>query len=170
MSDIEKKTVDQQAEAKTAPAAKVSAEAAPAAEIKFAAAEMPQFVRLAAEKSAFQAKEAYDAFRKAAEDTSGAIEDCVSNANKGATALNRQIIGAIKETASAQLDLASDLAGARTPAEALELQNRFIRARMEAATDRTQAIFRLFGEITLETAKPIRENATRTFDFFGQAR
>jgi phasin len=156
--------------AEPAPATKASEQAKPAAEIKFAGAEVPQIVRVMAEKSASQAKETYDAIRMAAENASGAIEDCVSNASKGATALNRQIIGAIKENATAQLDLASDLAGARSPAEALELQNRFVRARMEAVSDRTQAIVRLFGEITLETAKPIRENASRAFDVFSPAR
>lgn len=170
MSDIETKAADQPAEARPLPAAKAAPQARPAAETGFAAAEMPQVMRLMAEQGASHARDTYDAFRKAAETTSGAIEDCVSCASKGATALNRQIIGAIKENTTAQLDLASDLVGARSPAEALEMQNRFVRDRMEAMSDRTQAIVRLVGEITLETAKPIRESASRAFDLFGQAR
>lgn len=170
MSDIENKTADQTAEAKRPAATKSATEAKPAAEFKFAGTEVPQMVRLMTEKSASQARETYDAIRMAAETTSGTIEDCVTNASKGVTALNRQVIGAIKENAAAQFDLASDLAGARSPAEALELHNKFVRARVEAMNDRTQAIFRLFGEITLETAKPIRENASRAMDVFVPAR
>ena len=45
-----------------------------------------------------------------------------------------------------------------------------MRARMDALTSRSQAIARLVGEITIEAAKPIRENAARTFDVIADAR
>ena len=164
MSENEKKVSVEAVPAKAAPAPK----AVP--ELKFVTAEVPQVVRKLAEQSVTKAKDTYEVFKTAAENASGAIEDSVTSASKGATALNRQIIGAIKDTATAQFDLVSDLAGVRTPAEAIELHNRFMRARMDALTSRSQAIARLVGEITIEAAKPIRENAARTFDVIADAR
>lgn len=161
MSDVQIETEEAAAEPQPVekPAEKQSKTAARAAD---SGPMVPDSVREAVETGVTQAKKSYDRVKASAEEATEALEESFAAAMRGANDFNEQVMDAFKTDARAQFDLVRDLAAAATPAEALELQSKFLYERIDAAQARSAALAKLVSRFTSEAAEPMRASVVRT--------
>ncbi|MDP2622131.1 MAG: phasin family protein [Hyphomicrobiales bacterium] len=161
MSDVQIET--EEAAAEPRPVEK-RAERQPkvAARAADAGAMVPESVREAVETGVTQAKQSYDRVKASAEEATEALEETFAAAMRGASDFNEQVMAAFKADTRAQFDLVRDLARIETPAQAFELQGKFLNARIEAAQARSAALAKLVNRVAGETTEPVRESVLRT--------
>lgn len=131
--------------------------------VPFVGAAVASSVREVAEKSVKQAKESYDQFKAAAEDTTEILEESFATATKGVGEFNRKVIEAFKSNTDAQFDLFRDLVGVKTPAEAFELHNSFVRKQIAALSAQSKDMVELVKDTMTKTTKPLGDNVLKTF-------
>src|SRR5580692_2221911 len=83
--------------------------------------EVPEQVRAFAEKGVSQARDSYAKFKDVAESHNGTIEAVFSSASKGYSAYSAKLLEMMKANTTATLDFAQELAGIKSPSEAMEL-------------------------------------------------
>ena len=112
--------------------------------------EVPESMRALAEKSVAQARQLYERSK----DAFDAILEHWEKSFGGTVALNRKIIGIVERNITSSFDLATKLAGAKTSAEAVELQT--AHWRKQWGNLHVQA-----GEVRALAAKAIWHNLSR---------
>ena len=157
MSDMQVETVEAAAAEK--PVENQPKAAPRAADAGFMA---PETVREAVETGVTQAKQSYDRVKATAEEANESFEETIAAAMRGAGEFNEQVMAAFKADAYAQFDLVRDLARVGTPAEAFDLQGKFLHARLDAAQRRSAALAKLVNRVAEETAEPVREGVLQT--------
>jgi phasin len=127
-------------------------------------ATVPESVRALAEQTVTQTREAYERAKGAVEEAVEALERSFDAAGQGAVAFNRKMIEIHQRNLNSGFDLAKKLAGAKNLAEIVELQSGYIRQQFDTLTSQAGEVRALSSKIAADTAEPIKEQVTRSFD------
>jgi phasin len=125
--------------------------------------EVPEQMRAFAEKGVSQARHNYARFKDAAEAHNGTIEAVFSTFSKGASEYSAKLMEMVKSTTSANLDLAQELIGVKSPSEAMELWSSHTRKQFEAFTALSKELAELAQRVASDAAEPINANASKLF-------
>jgi phasin len=125
--------------------------------------EMPEAFRHLAEKGVQQAKEAYARVKTAAEEATDMMEDTYATATKGATEFHLKAIEALRANVNASFDYASDMAGAKTLSEAVELAASHMRKQYDALSAQTKELSALAQKIAGESTEPFKAGMSKAF-------
>lgn len=118
--------------------------------------EVPGAFRELAEKSLTQAKENYEKMKSAAEETTDLIEETYSTACKGCTGYGLKVIETARANTDATFDLMTELMGAKTYAEVVELTSGFMRKQFETMTAQAKTLSEEAQKVATDTAEPIK--------------
>ena len=113
------------------------------------------------EAGAERARLAYDAYRRAAEEANGVLEEMLASVSKGTNALQTQALSAARANVDAGFDLLDKLLKAKTLAEALELQTSFARQQFEAFGAQARELQALSTQVQDEATRPLKSNVGR---------
>jgi hypothetical protein len=129
--------------------------------------QMPESVRAFAERSVAQTREV-------CEQSVGAVleswERLVDAAGQGAAALNRTVIDMTRRNIHGGFGLAQNLAGARSLAEAMEVQATHWRKQISELAAQSEEMGRLSAKLTADMAAPIKAQVIRGTRAFLSAR
>ncbi|MBB4304111.1 phasin [Rhodobium orientis] len=125
--------------------------------------EVPTAMREMAEKSVTQARDAYDKFKTATEDATGMMEDSYETSRQNAVEFNRKAIDLVKENTAATFDFFKDLLGAKSMAEAIELQTGFARKQFETAGSQVKDMQELMTKAATDASQPFKEVVEKSF-------
>lgn len=125
--------------------------------------EVPEQMRAFAEKGVSQARDNYARFKDVAETHNSTMEAVFSNASKGFSEYSSKMMEFIKANTSANLDLAQELVGVKTPSEALELWTSHTKKQFEAFSAWSKELTELSQRVATETVEPIKANASKLF-------
>ncbi|ODS01561.1 hypothetical protein AUC69_06220 [Methyloceanibacter superfactus] len=125
---------------------------------------VPESVRMLAEKTVNQTREAYERGKESLEESIDALERSFDAAGQGATAFNRKLIDIAQRNLNSGFDLAKNLAAAKNLAEIVELQSAFIRSQFDVFASQAGEIRALTTKIAADTAEPIKDQVSRTMD------
>jgi phasin len=125
--------------------------------------EVPEQMRALAEKGVSQCRDNYAKFKDVAESHNGTIEAVFSVFSRGAKEYSAKLTEMMKEAATANLDFAQALVGAKTPAEAMELWSSHTRKQFEAFTAHSKELAELTQKVAADSAEPIKANASKMF-------
>ncbi|HEX2137183.1 MAG TPA: phasin [Microvirga sp.] len=131
--------------------------------------QVPVAVREIAERSIRQAKETYDRFKIAAEDATDVLEDTYATVTKGVTEVNLKALQVAQDNTNAAFDLARDLFGVKSFAEAVELHTTYLRGRFDANVAQAKELTALVNSIADDAARPAREGFERSMEQWKQA-
>jgi len=120
-------------------------------------ARMPEAVHALAEKSVAQTRELYEHSLEAALES---WERFVDVAGQGAIALNRKAIDIARRNIHTGFGLAESLAGAKNPAEVMELQATFWRKQLGDLTVQAEEMRTLSTKVTANLTAPIKAQVT----------
>jgi len=121
--------------------------------------EVPAVFRDIAEKSAAQARDGYAKIKTATEDATEMAEDTYETARQGAFTFGAKALEMAQLNSEASFSLARDLFGAKTFAEAIELQSNFARKQLDVLG--TQA--KDFQALTQKYVDDSTKQVERTF-------
>ncbi|HEY1543738.1 MAG TPA: phasin [Xanthobacteraceae bacterium] len=127
----------------------------------FAGVEAPAAFRDIAEKSLSHAKDSYERMRSAAEEATGVLESTYATASKGAADYGLKMLELARENTNATFDFATELLGAKTFSEVVELSSAHARKQFEALTEQSKELAALAQKVATETAEPIKEGMTK---------
>lgn len=119
--------------------------------------EVPEIFREAAEKSAKQAKDAYEKMRSAAEEATDILEDQFETTRTGLVALNAKAIDAAKANSDATFKFAKDSLAVKSVAEAIELQTAFARQQYDLMAAQAKEMQELVQKVATETTAPMKD-------------
>ncbi|MGH6736135.1 MAG: phasin family protein [Methyloceanibacter sp.] len=118
-------------------------------------------MRTLAEKNVAQTRELYEHSKVALETALETVERSFDSMGQGAIALNHKVIDIAQRNVNSGLDLAKSLAGAKTLAEAIELQAAYWQRQFGVLADQAEEVRNLSTQVTADAAKPIKEQAAR---------
>ena len=124
--------------------------------------EVPEAVREFAEKGVKQAKENYDKFKAAAEETTDLLETAYTAASKGATEFNLKALEALRANVNASFDYTRELFASKSLSEAVELSASHMRKQFETLSVQAKTFSTLAQKIATETAEPIKAGMSKT--------
>jgi phasin len=113
-----------------------------------------------AEKGIVQAKENYAKMKSAAEEATGILEHTYANASKGAADYGLKVIEAARANSNAAFDYATELLGARTLAQMVEISTAHTRKQIESMTEQARELSTLAQKVATTTAEPLKEGFT----------
>ncbi|HUG60284.1 MAG TPA: TIGR01841 family phasin [Methylomirabilota bacterium] len=119
--------------------------------------EMPEIFRDAAEKSAKQAKDAYEKMRNVAEEATDILEDQFETSRTGFVALNSKALDSAKATSDATFKFAKDVLAVKTFAEMIELQTAFARQQYELFAGQSKEMTELFQKVSTDASAPVKD-------------
>lgn len=125
--------------------------------------EVPAAFRELAEKGVSQAKENYEKMKTAAEEATDLLEGTYATASKGASEYGFKMIEAARVNTNAAFDFATDLMGAKSFSELVELSTAHARKQFEALTSQTKELTALAQKVAAETAEPVKESVNKAF-------
>ena len=126
------------------------------------AAETPEAVRAYAEKTLAQLRESYTQARQSLEEATRALEASLEHANKGASEFNVKAMEMAQRNVNAGFEFARRLAGARSQAEAIEMQTQFMRDQLDAARAQSEEFQQLVARIATDASQPIQQQFSRS--------
>ena len=118
--------------------------------------EVPAAFRELAEKSLAQAKENYEKMKSVAEEATDLIEDTYATASKGYTDYGLKVIETARANSDATFDLMTELMGAKSYSEAVELTSGYMRKQFETMTAQAKELSEHAQKVATETAEPIK--------------
>jgi phasin len=121
------------------------------------ASEATASFREIAEKGIGQAKDTYAKMKTAAEEATGMLEHTYANASKGAADYGLKVIEAARANSNAAFDFATELLGARTMAQMVEISTAHTRKQIESITEQARELSALAQKVATTTAEPIKE-------------
>ena len=127
-------------------------------------AAVPEGVRVLAEKSVAQTREAYDRSLNAFEASLTTFERSFEAAGQGAAAFNRKIVDIARRNVDVSFDLAKSLASAKNLADIVELQAAFWRKQFGVLTAQAEEVRALSTKVTADMAKPIKSQMAGSAD------
>src|SRR5258708_6080563 len=110
-----------------------------------------------AEKSIVQAKDTYAKMKTAAEEATGILEHTYANASKGAADYGLKVIEAARTNSNAAFDFATELCGARTMAQMVEISTAHTRKQIGGMSEQARELSALAQKVATTTAEPIKE-------------
>jgi phasin len=112
------------------------------------------------EKGIVQAKENYAKMKSAAEEATGILEHTYANASKGAADYGLKMIEAARANSNAAFDYATELLGARTLAQMVEISTAHTRKQIDSITEQARELSTLAQKLATTTAEPLKEGFT----------
>jgi phasin len=125
--------------------------------------EIPAAFREFAEKGVSQAKEHYEKMKTAAEEATGLMEGTYATASKGITEYNSKVIETARLNTNAAFDFVSQLMGAKTFSDFVELSTAHSRKQFETLTAQSKELAALAQKVATETVEPVKESVTKAF-------
>ena len=110
-----------------------------------------------AEKSIIQAKDTYAKMKTATEEATGILDHTYANASKGAADYGLKVIEAARANSNAAFDFATELLGARTMAQMVEISTAHTRKQIESITEQARELSTLAQKVATTTAEPLKE-------------
>jgi phasin len=107
-----------------------------------------------------QARETHARFSEAIEDTSEALEQAFSNANRGTAEYRAKLMDIARANTDAAFDMMRELMGARSLPELLEVSTSHTRRQLETASAQMRELTELTQKVATETAGPLRQSMT----------
>ena len=123
--------------------------------------EVPAAFREFAEKTLNDSKEAYSKFKTAAEEATEALEDSFETARAGALEFGHKTLDATKANSDAFFAFAKELLGAKTFAEAVELQTSFVRKQAETFTAQAKDFQEFTQKFATAASRPVKETVEK---------
>ena len=151
------------AQPKTAKPATPAATPFDAFSVNMPAVEVPVIFRDMAEKTVAQARDGFAKIKTAAEEATDMVEDTYETARDGAFALGVKALDAAKTNSDASYAFAKDLFGAKTFAEAIELQTAFARKQFDSVGAQFKEMQELTQKFLADTTKPVTAQVEKTF-------
>jgi phasin len=111
---------------------------------------IPEGVRVLAERTVDQTREAYDRSTDAFEASVATFEKSFDAAGQGAAAFNRKIIDIARRNLNSSFDLAKSLAGAKSLADMVELQTAYWRKQFVTLTAQAEEVRELSTKVTAD--------------------
>jgi phasin len=124
------------------------------------AAEATAAFRQFAEKGLSQAKDNYAKMKTAAEEATTILETSYANASKGAADYGLKMVEMARTNSNATFDFATELLGARTFAQVVEISTAHTRKQIEALTEQVKELSTLAQKVATHTAEPIKDGFT----------
>ena len=118
--------------------------------------QVPASMRALAEMNVAQTRELYQRSANAIEAVFESWEDCFDAAGQGAVAFNRKILDIMERNISTGFDLATRLARAKNPFEAIELQAAYWRKQFGELRMQAEEVRTLLERVTDSVAEPIK--------------
>lgn len=118
--------------------------------------EVPAAFRELAEKSVAQAKENYEKMKSAAEEATDLVEDTYNTACKGCTDYGLKMIETARANSDAAFDLMTDLMGAKSYADVVELTSSYMRKQFDAFGTQAKELSEHVQKVATDTAEPIK--------------
>jgi phasin len=125
--------------------------------------EIPAAFREFAEKGVSQAKEHYEKMKTAAEEANGLMEGTYATASKGITEYNSKVIETARLNTNSAFDFVSQLMGAKTFSDFVELSTAHARKQFETLTAQSKELASLAQKVTTETAEPVKKSVSNAF-------
>jgi phasin len=129
----------------------------PEQEITMAAPEnfqIPPDMRVFAEKSIGQAKQAFDGFITAAQQAVTAFEGHAETARKGARTVAEKAMSFAEQNIAKSFELAQQLVQAKDVQEVLKLQGDFIRSQIQVLSEQARELGESAGQAAKDAAQP----------------
>lgn len=126
--------------------------------------QVPEAMRALAEKNIAQTRELYERSKDALESVLESWERTFDAAGQGVAALNRKVIDFTQRNINSGFDLAKSVAGAKSLAEAMELQTAYWRKQLDALAAQAEEVRTLSTKVTADAAEPIKAQVTRSMD------
>ena len=118
--------------------------------------QVPASMRALAEMNVAQMRALYERSANAFEAVFESWEDCLDAAGQGAVALNRKIMDIAERNISTGFDLATRLARAKNPVEAIALQAAYWRKQFGELRMQAEEVRTLLERVTDSVAEPIK--------------
>ena len=118
--------------------------------------EMPADMRVFAERSVEQAKQAFDGFISAAHQAVNAFEGQAETARKGARQVAEKAISFAEKNVANSFEFAQQLVRAKDVQEVLRLQADFIRGQMQVLSEQVRELGETAGKAATEATTPKR--------------
>ncbi|MGA7535453.1 MAG: phasin family protein [Pseudolabrys sp.] len=122
--------------------------------------QVPASMRALAEMNVAQTRALYQRSANAFEAVFESWEDCLDAAGQGAVAFNRKIMDIAERNISTGFDLATRLARAKNPFEAIELQAAYWRKQFGELRMQAEEVRTLLERVTDSVAEPIKAQVT----------
>src|ERR1700694_1484725 len=110
-----------------------------------------------AEKGISRAKDNYAKMKTAAEEATSMLETTYANASKGAADYGLKVIEAARTNSNAAFDFATELCGARTLAQMVEISTDHTPKQIEAMPAQARELSALAQKVATTPAEPIKE-------------
>lgn len=123
--------------------------------------QVPASMRALAEMNVAQTRALYQRSANAFEAVFESWEDCLDAAGQGAVAFNRKIMDIAERNISTGFDLATRLARAKNPVEAIELQAAYWRKQFGELRMQAEEVRTLLERVTDSVAEPIKAQVTQ---------
>jgi phasin len=124
------------------------------------AAEATAAFREFAEKGITQAKDNYAKMKTAAEEATSILETTYGHATKGAADYGLKMVEVARTNSNAAFDFATELLGARTLAQVVEISTSHTRKQIEQMTEQAKELAALVQKVATQTAEPIKDGFT----------
>jgi phasin len=118
--------------------------------------EVPAAFRELAEKSLGQAKESYEKMKSMAEDATDVFEETYNTACKGYTGYGLKMIETARANSDAAFDLMTDLMGAKSYSEVVEMTSGYMRKQFDTLTAQAKELSEQAQKVATDTAEPIK--------------
>ena len=118
--------------------------------------EMPADMRVFAERSVEQAKQAFDGFISAAHQAVNAFEGQAETARKGARQVTEKAMSFAEKNVANSFEFAQQLVRAKDVQEVLRLQADFIRGQMQVLSEQVRELGETAGKAATEATTPKR--------------
>jgi phasin len=135
--------------------------------LEFPMVDMPQFeasaaqatsvMREFAEKGLCQAKDTYSKMKTAAEEATGILESSYANATKGASDYGLKMVEMARVNSNATFDFATELFGARTLAQLVEISTSHTRKQIELVTEQAKELASLAQQVATQATEPMKD-------------
>lgn len=116
--------------------------------------EMPADMRVFAERSVEQAKQAFDGFISAAHQAVNAFEGQAESARKGARQVTEKAMSFAEKNIANSFEFAQQLVRAKDVQEVLKLQADFMRGQMQVLAEQVRELGETAGKAATEATKP----------------
>lgn len=126
--------------------------------------EVPPAFREFAEKGIAQAKENYEKVKTAAEQATDVLEDTYSTASKGCASYGLKVIETARANSDAAFDLMTEILGAKSYSEVVELTSAYMRKQFDALVAQSKELSEHAQKVATETVEPIKESISSTFN------
>jgi phasin len=123
--------------------------------------EAPAAFRDMAEKSLSHAKDNYEKMKSAAEEATGLLEDTYASATKGATDYGMKVIELTRENTNSAFDFATQLLGAKSFSEVVELTSSHARKQFEALSSQGKELATLAQKVATEASQPLKDGMSK---------